>query len=145
MSCAHLHEMKQRELFFYLRGFYSKEEIAGLFYPIVSRSFDFRNFVFENYRKVHSLKELIDLSPMSRSTFLRRFKSEFNDTAHDWMLKQTCQRIVGEIACPETTIKDLMAKFGFDSHSSFNRFCKANFHCTPSELIRRYRKDVSCR
>ena len=72
MSCAHLHEMKHRELFFYLRGFYSKEEIAGLFYPIVSRSFDFRNFVFENYRKVHSLKELIDLSPMSRSTFLRR-------------------------------------------------------------------------
>ena len=70
---------------------------------------------------------------MSRSTFLRRFKSEFNDTAHDWMLKQTCQRIVGEIACPETTIKDLMAKFGFDSHSGFNRFCKANFHCTPSE------------
>ena len=145
MSCAHLHEMKHRELFFYLRGFYSKEEIAGLFYPIVSRSFDFRNFVFENYRKVHSLKDLIDLSPMSRSTFLRRFKSEFNDMAHDWMLKQTCQRIVGEIACPETTIKDLMTKFGFDSHSSFNRFCKANFHCTPSELIRRYRKDVSCR
>ena len=29
MSCAHLHEMKHRELFFYLRGFYSKEEIAA--------------------------------------------------------------------------------------------------------------------
>ena len=140
MSCAHLHEMKHRELFFYLRGFYRKEEIALLFYPIISHSFDFRMFIYENCRDVTSVKELIARAGMSRSTFLRRFKTEFGESAHHWMQKQICQRIVLELTDPRVTIKDIMNKFGFDTPSNFSRFCRNSFQCTPSELIRKYRQ-----
>ena len=34
-----------------------------------------------------------------------------------------------------------MVELGFDSPSNFNRFCKANFQCAPSELLRRYREN----
>ena len=141
INCAHFHELKHKELFFYLRGFYTKEEIAELFYPIIGQSFDFRKFVVDNYRKVHTLQELIELSNMSRNTFIRKFKTEFGITAKQWMLKQTCQRMAYAFTQPEATVKEVMVELGFDSPSNFNRFCKANFQCAPSELLRRYREN----
>ena len=58
-----------------------------------------------------------------------------------WMLKQTCQRLAYAFTKPEATIKEIMLEAGFDSPSNFNRFCKANFQCAPSELLRRYREN----
>ena len=142
MMCAHLHEMKHKELFFYLRGFYTKREVAELFYPIISKSFDFKTFVLDNYAKARTLGELIALSNMSRSSFIRTFKAEFHDTAYNWMQKQLCQRIMEDVVRPDISVKKLMIKFGFDSFSNFNRFCKRNFYCTPTELLERYQKNV---
>lgn len=139
MSCAHFHEIKHREVFFYLRGFYTKEEIATLFFPIIAKSFDFKEFVYRNSMKVTSLRELIELSNMTTRTFQRRFKREFNEPAHDWMLKQICQRIVYELTQPNVSIKDIVSKFNFSSSGNFSRFCKIHFHCTPSQLLKKYR------
>ena len=141
INCAHFHELKHKELFFYIRGFYTKDEIVEFFYPIVGQSFDFRKFVFDNYRKIRTLYELIELSNMSRNSFMRKFKAEFGITAKQWMLKQTCQRMAYAFTQPEATVKEVMAELGFDSPSNFNRFCKANFQCSPSELLRRYREN----
>ena len=138
INCAHFHELKHKELFFYLRGFYTKEEIAELFYPLIGRSFDFRKFIYENYHKTNSLSELVELSNMSRSSFARKFKSEFGVTAKQWMLKQTCQRLAYAFTKPEATIKEIMLEAGFDSPSNFNRFCKTNFHHSPTEMHRIY-------
>lgn len=139
MSCAHLHEMKHKELFFYLRGFYKKEEVAELFYAIIGRSFDFRSFVLENYRKTNSLQELIALSNMSARSFMRKFKDEFGITAHRWLAQQTCSQIIHALAEPEVSLKKIMDDFGFESSSNFNRFCRLYFQCTPSELVKRHR------
>lgn len=38
MNCAHLHEIKHKEFFLYLRGFYTKEEIVQLFFPIMGKN-----------------------------------------------------------------------------------------------------------
>ena len=142
MMCAHLHEMKHKELFFYLRGFYTKQEVTELFYPIISKSFDFRTFVLDNYAKVCTLNELIALSNMSRSSFIRMFKAEFHDTFHNWKQKQLCLKIMEEVVQPDISVKELMIKFDFDSFSNFNRFCKRHFHCTPTELLEKYRGNV---
>ena len=142
MSCAHFHEIKHKEVFFYLRGFYTKEEIATLFYPIITESFNpnFKEFVYQNAQKVSSLAELIELSNMTTRTFQRRFKAEFKESAQKWMLKQLCQRIVYELTQPNVTVKDVISKFGFSSPGNFNRFCKMNFHCSPSELLAKSRR-----
>lgn len=137
MQCAHFHELKHMELFFYLRGYYSKEEITELLYPIVNRSMDFKDFVCKNYRNVDSLDELIVLSNMSKRTFFRKFKAEFDMTAYQWLLKQTCNTIIREFSSPDAVPKDIAEKLGFDSASNFCNFCKRNLGCTPTELAQK--------
>lgn len=139
MYCEHFHEMKHMELFFYLRSYYSKEEITELLYPIVERSMDFKAFVCQNFGKVDSLDELVSLSNMSKRTFFRRFKAEFNMTAYQWMLKQTCNSIIGELSKQEAVPKDVAEKLGFDSASNFCNFCKRNMGFTPTELAQKCR------
>lgn len=139
MNCAHLHDLKHQEVFFYFRGFYTKEEVATLFYPIIARSFDFREFVYENAPKCTSLHQLIEMSNMSQRSFYRKFTSEFNIAPREWMLKQLCQRIIYELTQPDVTINDLINRFDFASAASFNRFCQRHFQLTPMQLLTKYR------
>lgn len=137
LNCVHFHEMKHKELFLYLRAYYSNEEIAELFYPIASRSFDFKTFVFQNWRKTKTLEELIGLSTMGRSSFLRKFKSEFGMSAHQWKLQQLKAQVINELSVPGTSLKEVAANLGFESPSNFNHFCQRNFGSSPSEVARR--------
>lgn len=139
MGCGQFHELKHMELFFYLRGYYSKEEITELLYPIVDRSMDFKDFIYQNYGKANSLDELISLSSMSKRTFFRKFKAEFGTTAYQWVLKQTCNTIIDELSQPDAAPKDVAEKLGFDSASNFCNFCKRNMGCTPTELMQKCR------
>ena len=100
MNCSHLHDLMQRELFFLLRGFYEKEEIAMLFYPIIGKRIDFKDFVMHNYTKVSNIEQLISLSNLGRSCFFARFNEVFGMTAKQWMLKQKNQLILEKMTKP---------------------------------------------
>lgn len=141
MNCSHLHDLMQRELFFLLRGFYEKEEIATLFYPIIGKEIDFKDFVMHSYNKVSNIDQLISLSNMGRSSFFAKFNEVFGMTAKQWMLKQKNQLILEKVTEPGIFIKDVIGKLGFDSQSNFNRYCKQHFGCTPKELIKRCQTD----
>lgn len=149
-SCEQFHEMKHRELFFYLRGYYSKEEITELLYPIVDRSMDFKVFVCKNFSRVDSLDELVKLSNMSKRTFFRKFKTTFNTTAYQWMLKQTVNTIIDEFSKPDAILNEVAKRLGFHSISNFSNFCKRNTGYTPTELIQKCRnneivkEDIGC-
>lgn len=136
LDCAQLHELKHRELFRYLRGFYSREENAILFHEIVGQALDFRSLVYEILPKATRLDQMIELSGMSRSTFMRRFRKEFNETPYRWMLKQMCLKMAGEFIKPDVTVKDIMVRYGFFSFNNFNRFCRENFGYSPSYLVK---------
>ena len=139
MNCAHFHELKHKEVFFYFRGFYTKREVATLFYPIIAKSFDFREFVYDNAPKCTSLAQLVEMSNMSRRSFYRKFTNEFDIAPRDWMLKQICQRIIHDLTQPDTTISDIIDRFDFSSAASFNRFCQRHFQLTPKQLFAKYR------
>ncbi len=141
-SCVHLHEIKQKELFLIFRWFYTKEQVAALLYPIIGRSFDFKNFILDNYAQCNKLEELIKLSNMSPNVFMRKFKKEFGMTAYQWMLKQMCQRIVYKVSHPGISIKEVMIEVGIDDPTHFNRICKRHFNKTPKELIAFYQSNI---
>lgn len=141
MNCLHFHHLMQQEFFFLLRGFYTKEEIATLFYPIIGKDIDFKDFVLQNYMKVNSIEQLISLSNMGRSSFFVKFSKAFGMTAKQWMLKQKDQRILEKIMGSEICIKDIVEEFGFDSAINFTRYCKQHFGDTPKHLIARYQAD----
>lgn len=141
MSCAHLHEMKHRELFLYLRGFYTREEVVALFRPLLDGSSDFRSLVYELLPGANSVAEMAELAGMTYEAFERRFRREFGMTAYKWLLKQICRRIVGDLADPGMTIKEAALRAGFESSDRFCHFCKRHLGATPQQLIEKYRTE----
>ena len=138
MNCAHLHKLMQQEFFFLLRGFYKKEEIATLLYPIIGKEVEFKDFVMDNYTKVNNIEQLISLSNLSRSYFFTKFTEVFGMTAKQWMLKQRNQLILKKLTEPGICIKDVIEELGFETQGYFGRYCKQHFGCTPRQLIKRY-------
>ena len=136
MNCVHLHEIKHKEFFLYLRGFYTKEEIVQLFFPIMGKKLKFKDMVLKNYTKAENVEELIELLKMSKNAFYAKFSKEFGMSPRQWMLKQIRHQVFLKAAIPNITIKELMDLFNFDSPVQFNRFCMREFNCTPGELIK---------
>ena len=134
-SCSHLHEIKHNEIFLCLRYFYTKQELAQLFYPMLSASMKFRNFVFENYRNVKSARELVELSYMGKSTFYKEFTSEFGVSVKEWLTVKKLHRIVNSAAHPDITVKKLMIEFDFETLPHFQAYCKRYFGYSPTILI----------
>lgn len=138
MACGHFHALLQQELFFLLRSFYLKEELALLFYPIISTELSFKDFVMDNYLKVSNVNELISLANMGKRGFYSKFKEAFGMTAKQWMLKQRNLHILNRVRTSETTVGELMEEFKFESQAHFTHYCKHHFKCTPRELIMKY-------
>lgn len=140
INCIHFHELKHREFFLCLRAFYNREEIAHLLHPLIGKSMTFRDQIIQNSKHVTSVSELIEMSNMGKTRFHARFKQEFGETAKQWLLRQQIKDICYEASRPGILVKELMAKFGFETSSSFTQFCRQHFGCTPTELIGRVRK-----
>lgn len=136
MKCGHLFEIKHKEFFLLLRGFYTKEEIVTLLYPVISRTLSFKDFILDNYTKVQSIEELIDRSNLSRSSFYQKFKGDFGVTAKQWILKQQAKAVCAKASEPHVSIKELMDVVRYSSPAQFNRFCREYLGCTPGELLR---------
>ena len=138
MNCLHLHDLMQREFFLLIRGFYKRQEIATLFYPIIGKEMDFKDFVMRNHTRVDNIEQLISLSNLGRSRFFSKFNEVFGMTAKQWMLKQRNQLILKKLTEPGICIKDVIEELGFDSQGYFGRYCKQHIGCTPKQLIKRY-------
>jgi AraC-like DNA-binding protein len=141
MNCKHLHEIKSMELFLLFRGFYTKEELAYLFHPIIGKSLDFRSLMFENYLKVDHVDELAKIAGMGRTNFNNKFREEFGISPHQWLLKQKAKHVRFKLAEPGNTLSDIMRLYKFNSATHFTRFCKQQFGCTPSELLRQLKAE----
>jgi len=134
--CKHFHEIKQKELFYTLRYFYTKRELAGLFAPIISKDLDFKNIVLANYLNVSSVKELAQICNYSLSSFNRIFKNNFNENPYSWLQNQKIKYIAGRLSDKSIPLTQIIDEFRFSSPSHFTVFCKKHLHLTPSQ----YRK-----
>lgn len=88
MFCRHLHDIKETEFFFVIRGFYTKEEISCFFAPVIRALNDFTNLVHANYLKVETVAELAAALNMTTKTFNRRFNSVFGENPKQWMMRE---------------------------------------------------------
>lgn len=137
VNCKHLHDIKERELFIIFRTAYTKTEILRLFHPIMGVELDFKVAVLQHKDHVNSKKELAHLLGMSDSDLQRKFKQEFGEPVYAWLRKNKNQKILARLSYESAVIKDIVYEFGFSSAASFNKYCKSNFGCTPSELKKR--------
>lgn len=140
ISCKHFHEIKEKELFFILRFFYSKKEIASLFAPIISRDLDFKSMVLNNYLDVNSVKELAQSCNYSLSSFNRVFKENFNENPYVWLQNQKLKHIVGKLQNKNVPFSEIIDEFGFSSPGHFTIFCKKHLNQTPTQYRRQNSK-----
>ena len=97
LGCRHFHVMKRQELALLFRGYYSKEELAAFFYPVLSEDMDFKELVLANFRDVKELDALAKLANLSPATFSRRFKKTFGLSFAQWLEKRKVEDILRDI------------------------------------------------
>lgn len=134
LSCTFFHEIKSSEILLLFRAFYSKEDLAAFFYPLVGVSIDFKTSVLTKYRDAKTVEDLSLLLGYGLSNFKRKFKEEFGESAYQWMLKQKSKHIQYKLSFPDVDFASIIEEFGFSSPAHFNRFCKTQYGKTPSEL-----------
>lgn len=140
IKCRYLHELKQKELFVIMGASYNIRDLLELFYPISGGNFDFKTRVMESYDTFKSVNELAKKFGMCYTSFLRKFKAEFGETVQEWMLKEKAKHIKLRLSLPETTIADILTDFNFTDAPHFTKYCKKQYGCTPTELIKELRR-----
>ncbi|MDR0429775.1 MAG: helix-turn-helix transcriptional regulator [Tannerellaceae bacterium] len=131
-----LQEIKQMELSVIFRSFYSIENMAALFHPLIGKSYHFRLQVLRNYRKENHVDGLAERIGLEKRSFSRQFKDEFNQSPYQWLLNQKAKHIRFSLAESDKTLEEIRKEHGFKFAGHFTRFCKEQFNCTPVKLRR---------
>lgn len=135
LSCVHYHELKRAEFFQLVRAYYSKEELAALFRPLLGVDHDFRRQVLEAYARADcDVATLAARLNLSTATFQRKFKQTFHETAGKWLLDRKAERIIRQLKTTSLTFDQICFENGFSSPAYFSSFCKRIFGKSPTEL-----------
>lgn len=134
LGCSHFHQLKRDELFLYLRAFYTKEELACFFYPILGGNMDFKDFVLSNYKQVKDVKEFAEKANLSLSTFNRRFRESFNEPAHQWLISKKVESVRRDILMSNLTFYEIADKYNFSSPNYLATFCRRHYGMSPNEM-----------
>jgi len=140
LKCKYFHEIKQRELYYYLRAYYSKDDLVAFFLPILNSDTDFAEKIYQKYESAKNIADLANYTHYSVSGFKKRFIKVFGTTPHDWIEKEKAKKIHYEINCTQKPFKEIASQYNFYSSSHFNRFCNKMYGMSPAIL----RKQTIC-
>jgi AraC-like DNA-binding protein len=142
LNCSHLQKIKQREFLLVLRAYYTKEELAQFFFPILGKSMDFRGKVMEYYRHVKTSKELAKFCGYSESRFSELFVEEFGSTPYQWIQKQKAKHIIGKLHQKHIPLKEIADEFHFSCPSHFNKYCKAQYGDSAAQIRKKLNTEM---
>jgi len=134
LKCRNFFDFKIKELLILLRTYYTKEELYSFFSPMLNNDFSFSDYVSEHWQKFSSIKEFAHSMRMTQKQFYNKFKSNFAQTPHRWMMEAKADIIYKEITTTDKQFKEIAIEQNFPSESQFTRFCKTMFQFTPSEI-----------
>lgn len=134
LKCTYYFATKMKELFFMLRAYYTKEQLAGFFLPLLGKDARFMNLMYQNYRNVASVQELADISNYSISGFKKQFHRVFGTSASDWMSQQKATRVFQDLNNSPLSIKEMAERHGFSSVAAFSTFCQNKFGLPPGKI-----------
>lgn len=137
LRCHYYLKLKIKELFYMLRAFYPKEELAMFFRGAVGYDSYFSHYILNNHHKYSSVSSLAAAMNSSLSGFEKRFKTVFGKPPYKWMTEQKAKKIFYTLNTEDTPLKELSQRFGFASKSTFSDFCKKHLHHTPAAIRRR--------
>lgn len=133
LLCVHFQQMRLEIMFMELRGFYRKEELAGLFAPILGVEEDFKDRVLQTFPEVNSAKELMERLNMSPTVFKQKFHASFGVSAKQWLIQKKKEKLLRDILMTDCTVSELAEKYSL-TVNYLTTFCKKHFGKTPTEL-----------
>lgn len=134
LSCKCLAEIKSKEVFYYFRAYYSKEELKTFFAPLFTKDYEFTVFVLQNFKEMKTVQQFAESYGYSLSKFEREFKKIFNVPAYQWMIQQKSNLIYNELVYTNRTLLDIADEYDFSSLSQFCDFCKRFLGTTPGKI-----------
>lgn len=134
ITCPNMYISKEMELSAVFRAYYTPKELVDFFFPTICTTHEFELFVMNNYLQMKGVKEFVDLSGMNLSTFNRKFKSHFNESPYQWLIKQKSKHIYYALASTDRSFASIAKEFYFTDASHFNRYCKMMFGDSPSKI-----------
>ena len=134
IKCNYWFELKIKELFTLLRGYYTKELLFDFFNSILSPDMAFSEYVHMNWLQFRSVNKLAASMNMTPKQFSARFISIFGQTPYRWILDNKAKIAYQEITSTKLPFKQIALDNGFNSDTQFTRFCKEKFGNTPTEL-----------
>lgn len=137
LLCIHYQRVKTEIIFLELRAFYTKEELARFFAPVLAQDGDFKTDVLRQFPHVHDANELINRMGMAVATFKRKFQNAFGMPVGQWIIQKKKEKLFRDIVMTETTIRELARKYGF-TEGYLTMFCRKHFGATPTELRAKY-------
>lgn len=141
-QCAYLHELKVKELFWNLRAYYSREELAAFLWPILGVS-KFHGDVVSAFTCNVKVSDLAERVYMSTSAFYKRFREEFGTSPEQWIRMQSNKQILFLIQDYDLSIGEIASQLCFNSQSTFSRYCSKNFGLSPLQLRRTLQEGAS--
>lgn len=134
IRCRYYFELKIKELLFYLRMYYTKEELCDFFILILSGNTIFSEYVRLNWQRFHSITEMAGSMNLTHRQFLNRFITVFGARPQQWLNEEKAHVIHREITTTAKQFKQIAAENGFAHEAILTRFCKRKLGATPTEI-----------
>ena len=134
LLCSRYLSDRVRELFFYLKAYYTKEAVAGFFLPLMSVDARFMDFVWRNYRKVHNVAHFAQMANCSTATFKKKFGRVVGSSPSVWLARQKAMNVYHDLCRSGKNIKEIAQEYHFSSEAHLCSFCRAHLHDTPGRL-----------
>jgi AraC-like DNA-binding protein len=134
LRCSYLIDIKTKEILFYLRAYYPKEDLMRFFSPILNNDSHFSEIIFANIDNIRTVLDVANLTGYSVSGVKKKFKKVFNVSVIQWINKTKSKKIYQEICCGTRTFKEIADDYNFTSPSHFDKFCKRMFGSSPGTI-----------
>lgn len=124
--------LKLKELMLLVLGTSVKDNFISFCQNLILDKSDLKSFMESNFEKDLSLEEFAKLSGRSLSGFKSEFKSIFDETPMQWILKKRVEKgrfLIQELGYDVGTAA---LSVGFKTHSHFTRIYKKQFNAVPS-------------
>jgi AraC-like DNA-binding protein len=132
--CPHFYEIKIDELFYVLRGYYDRSELASFFHWILNDDIFFKDNVLKLYQKIHSVGELASMMNYSTSGFKKKFRRTFGLPVYTWILEQRAAAVFRDLKEDRKSLTEISFDYGFSSNARLFDFCKKHFGKAPGEV-----------
>jgi len=127
-------QLKAEELLYLLRSYYTVDELARFFHPLLSTDVQFHQFVLRYYRKVKTVKEFATLNNCSVSNFDKKFRGAFGTSAYQWMQQKKVDLLYHEINATNKPLRQIAKEQKFLSLPQFSDYCKKHFGYPPGKM-----------